>query len=61
MWIIKLNWIELNPAKKNKNKNKNFSTEQAILELTDKLKDAIDKKELTCGIFSEPIKSFLYG
>ena len=54
------NKIELNPAKKNNNKN-NFSTEQAILELTDKLKDAIDKKELTCGIFSGPIKSFLYG
>ena len=35
---------------------KNFSTEQAIPELTDKLKDAIDKNELTCGI-----KSFRYG
>ena len=31
-------------------------SEQAILELTDKLKDVIDKKELTCGI-----KSFRYG
>ena len=30
---------------------KGHSTEQAILEITDSLKTAIDKKEITCGLF----------
>ena len=30
---------------------KGFSTEQAILEITDSLNMAIDNKQITCGIF----------
>ena len=34
------------------------STEQAILEITDSLKTAIDKKEITCGLFLDFSKTF---
>ena len=37
---------------------KKHSTEQAILELTDKLKSAIDNKQLTCGLFLDFSKTF---
>ena len=37
---------------------KKHSTEQAILELTDKLKSAIDNKQLTCGLFLDFSKAF---
>lgn len=37
---------------------KNHSTEQAILEITDYLKTAIDNKEITCGIFLDFSKAF---
>jgi len=37
---------------------KNFSTEQAILEVTDKLKEAIDKKKISCGVFLDLSKAF---
>ena len=37
---------------------KKHSTEQAILELTDKLKSAIDNRQLTCGLFLDFSKAF---
>ena len=37
---------------------KGHSTEQAILEITDSLKTAIDKKEITCGLFWDFSKAF---
>ena len=37
---------------------KKHSTEQAILELTDTLKSAIDNKQLTCGLFLDFSKAF---
>ena len=37
---------------------KGHSTEQAILEITDTLKIAIDKKEITCGFFLDLSKAF---
>ena len=37
---------------------KGYSTEQAILELTDTLKKAMDKKLLTCGLFLDFFKAF---
>jgi hypothetical protein len=37
---------------------KGYSTEQAILEITDNIKTAIDKKQLTCGIFLDFSKAF---
>jgi retron-type reverse transcriptase len=37
---------------------KNHSTEHAILEITDALKNSIDNKELTCGLFSDFTKAF---
>ena len=37
---------------------KNHSTEHAILEITDKLKKAIDNKEITCGLFLDFTKAF---
>ena len=37
---------------------KGHSTEQAILEITDKLKWAIDNKQITCGIFLDFSKAF---
>ena len=37
---------------------KGHSTEQAILEITDSLKTAIDKKEITCGLFLDFSKAF---
>ena len=30
---------------------KGYSTEQAILEITDNLNSAIDNKQITCGLF----------
>ncbi len=37
---------------------KEHSTEQAIIELTDKLKSLIDNKQLTCGLFLDFSKGF---
>ena len=37
---------------------KKHSTEQAVLELTENLKQSIDQKELTCGIFLDFTKAF---
>lgn len=37
---------------------KGFSTEQAILEITDSLDTAIDNKQITCGIFLDFSKAF---
>jgi retron-type reverse transcriptase len=37
---------------------KKHSAEHAILELTDKLKSAIDNKQLTCGLFLDFSKTF---
>ena len=37
---------------------KGYSTEQAILEITDALKTTIDKKEITCGLFLDFSKAF---
>ena len=37
---------------------KGYSTEQAILELTDTLKKAMDKKLVTCGLFLDFSKAF---
>ena len=37
---------------------KGYSTEQAILEITDTLKTTIDKKEITCGLFLDFSKAF---
>jgi len=37
---------------------KGYSTEQAILELTDTLKKAMDKKLVTCSIFLDFSKAF---
>jgi len=37
---------------------KNHSTEQAILEITDKLRKSIDDKEITCGLFLDFSKAF---
>ena len=37
---------------------KKHSTEQAILELTDNLKLAIDNKQITCGLFLDFSKAF---
>ena len=37
---------------------KGHSTEQAILEITDTLKLAIDRKQFTCGIFPDFSKAF---
>ena len=37
---------------------KKHSTEQAILKRTDKLKSAIDNKQLTCGLFLDFSKAF---
>ena len=37
---------------------KGHSTEQAILEITDSLKTAIGKKEITCGLFLDCSKAF---
>ena len=34
------------------------STTQALVEITDRLKNAIDRKELTCGIFIDLTKAF---
>ena len=37
---------------------KGYSTEQAILEITDSLKKALDKKMVTCGLFLDFSKAF---
>ena len=37
---------------------KGYSTEQAILEITDNLKLATDKCQITCGLFLDPSKAF---
>lgn len=37
---------------------KGYSTEQAILEITDNLKSAIDNKKITCGLFLDFSKAF---
>ena len=37
---------------------KGYSTEQAILEITDNLKLAIDKRQVTCGLFLDLSKAF---
>ena len=37
---------------------KGYSTEQAILEITDSLKKAMDKKLVTCGLFLDFSKAF---
>ena len=37
---------------------KGYSTEQAILEITDNLKSAIDEKQVTCGLFLDFSKAF---
>ena len=37
---------------------KGYSTEQAILELSDSLKTAIDNREITCGLFLDFSKAF---
>ena len=37
---------------------KGYSTEQAILEITDNLKLATDKGQITCGLFLELSKAF---
>ena len=37
---------------------KGYSTEQAILEITDTLKKAMDKKMVTCGLFLDFSKAF---
>ena len=37
---------------------KGYSTEQAILEMTDSVKTAIDQKQLTCGVFLDFSKAF---
>ena len=37
---------------------KGYSTEQAILEMTDSVKTAIDQKQLTCGVFVDLFKAF---
>ena len=34
------------------------STTQALIEITDRIKTAIDKKDLTCGIFIDLTKAF---
>ena len=40
---------------------KGYSTEQAILELTDSLKKGMDKKLVTCGLFLDFSKEFGTG
>ena len=37
---------------------KGHSTTQALTEITDRLKLAVDKQELTCGIFIDLTKAF---
>ena len=37
---------------------KGYSTEQAILEITDNIKTSIDNKEITCGVFLDFSKAF---
>ena len=37
---------------------KGYSTEQALLEITDNLKLAIDRKQITCGLFLDLSKAF---
>ena len=37
---------------------KGYSTEQAILEITDNLNSAIDNKQITCGLFLDFSKAF---
>jgi len=37
---------------------KGYSTEQAILEITDTLRKALDKKLVTCGLFLDFSKAF---
>ena len=37
---------------------KNFSSKHVILEVTDKLKEAIDKKKISCGVFLDLSKAF---
>ena len=37
---------------------KGYSTEQAILEITDNLKLATDKGQITCGLFLDLSKAF---
>ena len=37
---------------------KGYSTEQAILEMTDSVKTAIDQRHLTCGVFLDFSKAF---
>jgi hypothetical protein len=37
---------------------KEYSTEQAILEITDRLKSEIDNKRITCGLFLDFSKAF---
>ena len=37
---------------------KGYSTEQAILEITDNLNAAIDNKQITCGLFLDFSKAF---
>ena len=37
---------------------KGYSTEQAILEMTDSVKTAIDQRQLTCGVFLDFSKAF---
>ena len=37
---------------------KGFSTEKAILEITDSLNMAIDNRQITCGIFLDLSKAF---
>ena len=37
---------------------KGYSTEQAILEITENLNDAIDNKLITCGLFLDFSKAF---
>ena len=38
---------------------KGYSTEQAILEITDNLNSAIDNKQITCGLFLDFSKAFV--
>ena len=37
---------------------KGYSTEQVILEITDNLRLATDKGQITCGLFLDPSKAF---
>jgi hypothetical protein len=37
---------------------KGYSTEQAILEITDNIKTSIDNNEITCGLFLDFSKAF---